>query len=129
SQTRAVIDGLDADVVQLALASDVDKIQKAGLINAGWQNEAPNNGIVTKSVIALVTRAGNPKKIKDWRDLARPEVKTVTANPKTSGVARWNFLGLWGSVTQTGGSEAKAREFTTKVYNNVPVLPKDAREA
>ncbi len=129
SQTRAVIDGLDADVVQLALASDVDKIQKAGLINAGWQNEVPNNGIVTKSVIALVTRAGNPKKVKDWRDLGRPEVKTVTANPKTSGVARWNFLGLWGSVTQTGGSEAKAREFTTKVYNNVPVLPKDAREA
>lgn len=129
SQTRAVIDGLDADVVQLALASDVDKIQKAGLIQPGWEKEVPNNGIVTKSVIALVTRPGNPKKIKDWRDLARPEVKTVTANPKTSGVARWNFLGLWGSVTQTGGSEAKAREFTTKVYNNVPVLPKDAREA
>ena len=129
SQTRAVIDGLDADVVQLALASDVDKIQKAGLIKPGWEKEVPNNGIVTKSVVALVTRAGNPKKIKDWRDLARPEVKTVTANPKTSGVARWNFLGLWGSVTQTGGSEAKAREFTTKVYNNVPVLPKDAREA
>ena len=129
SQTRAVIDGLAADVVQLALESDVDKIQKAGLIQSGWQKEAPNNSIVTKSVIALVTRAGNPKKIKGWSDLARPEVKTITANPKTSGVARWNFLGLWGSVTQTGGNDAKAREFTTKVYNNVPVLPKDAREA
>lgn len=129
SQTRAVLDGLEADVVQLALASDVDKIQKGGLINAGWQNEVPNNGIVTKSVVALVTRPGNPKKVKDWRDLARPEIKTITANPKTSGVARWNFLGLWGSVTQTGGNEAKAREFTTKVYNNVPVLPKDARES
>jgi len=129
SQTRAVLDGLEADVVQLALASDVDKIQKGGLINAGWQKEVPNNGIVTKSVVALVTRPGNPKKVKDWRDLARPEIKTITANPKTSGVARWNFLGLWGSVTQTGGSEAKAREFTTKVYNNVPVLPKDARES
>ncbi len=129
SQTRAVIDGLEADIVQLALESDVDRIQKAGLINPGWQKEVPNNGIVTKSVIALVTRAGNPKKIKGWSDLARNDVKTITANPKTSGVARWNFLGLWGSVTQTGGSEAKAREFTTKVYNNVPVLPKDAREA
>ncbi|BFM40411.1 sulfate ABC transporter substrate-binding protein [Synechocystis sp. LKSZ1] len=129
SQTRAVIDGLEADVVQLALESDVDRIQKAGLINPGWQKEAPNNGIVTKSVVALVTRPGNPKKIKDWRDLGRDDVKTITANPKTSGVARWNFIGLWGSVTQTGGSEAKAREFTTKVYNNVPVLPKDAREA
>ncbi len=129
SQTRAVLDGLEADVVQLALASDVDKIQKGGLINAGWQKEVPNNGIVTKSVVALVTRPGNPKKVKDWRDLARPEIKTITANPKTSGVARWNFLGLWGSVTQTGGSEAQAREFTTKVYNNVPVLPKDARES
>lgn len=129
SQTRAVIDGLDADVVQLALESDVAKIQQAGLIKPGWQKEAPNNAIVTKSVIALVTRPGNPKKIKGWQDLARPEVKTITANPKTSGVARWNFMGLWGSVTQTGGNEAKARAFTTKVYNNVPVLPKDAREA
>ena len=129
SQARAVIDGLEADVVQLALESDIDRIQKAGLINPGWQKEAPNNAIVTKSVIALVTRAGNPKKIRDWRDLARDDVKTVTANPKTSGVARWNFMGLWGSVTQTGGTETKAREFTTKVYNNVPVLPKDAREA
>lgn len=129
TQTRAVIDGLDADVVQLALESDVNKIQQAGLIKPGWQKEAPNNGIVTKSVIALVTRPGNPKKIKGWSDLARADVKTVTANPKTSGVARWNFMGLWGSVTQSGGNEAKARAFTTKVYNNVPVLPKDAREA
>jgi sulfate transport system substrate-binding protein len=129
TQTRAVIDGLDADVVQLALESDVNKIQQAGLIKPGWQKEAPNNGIVTKSVIALVTRPGNPQKIKGWSDLARADVKTVTANPKTSGVARWNFMGLWGSVTQSGGNEAKARAFTTKVYNNVPVLPKDAREA
>ena len=129
SQTRAVIDGLEADVVQLALESDVDKIQKAGLIRSGWQKETPNNGIITKSVIALVTRPGNPKKIKGWSDLARSDVKTITANPKTSGVARWNFLGLWGSVTQTGGNEAKARQFTIKVFNNVPVLPKDARES
>lgn len=129
SQTRAVIDGLEADVVQLALESDVNKIQQAGLINSGWQKEAPNNGIVTKSVVALVTRPGNPKKIKGWQDLSRSDVKTITANPKTSGVARWNFMGLWGSVTHTGGNEAKARTFTTKVYNNVPILPKDAREA
>lgn len=129
SQTRAVIDGLEADVVQLALESDVEKIQKAGLIDKGWQTEVTNNGIVTKSVVALITRPGNPKKIKGWSDLSRSEVKTITANPKTSGGAKWNFLALWGSVTRTGGNEAKAREFTTKVYNNVPVLPKDAREA
>lgn len=129
SQTRAVIDGLDADIVQLPLESDIKKIEQAGLIKPGWQKEVPNNGIVTKSVIALVTRPGNPKKVKGWPDLARPDVKTITANPKTSGVARWNFMGLWGSVTQTGGSEAKARAFTTQVYNAVPVLAKDAREA
>ncbi|MEB3174131.1 MAG: sulfate ABC transporter substrate-binding protein [Cyanobacteriota bacterium] len=129
SQTRAVIDGLDADIVQLPLESDIKKIEQAGLIKPGWQKEVPNNGVVTRSVIALVTRPGNPKKIKGWSDLARPGVKTITANPKTSGVARWNFMGLWGSVTQTGGSEAKARTFTTQVYNAVPVLAKDAREA
>lgn len=129
SQTRAVIDGLNADVVQLALAGDIDKIQKAGLINPGWTSEAPNGAIVTRSVIAIVTRPGNPKKIQTWSDLVKPGIKVITANPKTSGGAKWNFLGLWGSVTENGGTEAKARQFVTQVYKNVPILPKDAREA
>ncbi|MDZ7993244.1 MAG: sulfate ABC transporter substrate-binding protein [Nostoc sp. EfeVER01] len=129
SQTRAVIDGLEADVVHLALAGDTSKIEKAGLIQPGWEKEVPNNGIVSKSVAALVTRSGNPKGIKNWADLAKDGVKLITANPKTSGVAKWNFLALWDSVIKTGGDEAKATEFVTKVYKNVPILPKDAREA
>lgn len=129
SQTRAVIDGLEADVVQLALEGDINKIQKAGLIDPGWQKQAPNGAIVTRSVVAIATRDGNPKKIKTWTDLDNPGVKTITANPKTSGGAKWNFLGLWGSVTQTGGSEDKAKKFVTGVYKQVPVLPKDARES
>ncbi|MEH1768182.1 sulfate ABC transporter substrate-binding protein [Nostoc sp.] len=129
TQTRAVIDGLEADVVHLALAGDTSKIEKAGLIQPGWEKEVPNNGIVSKSVAALVTRTGNPKGIKNWPDLAKDGVKLITANPKTSGVAKWNFLALWDSVIKTGGDEAKATDFVTKVYKNVPILPKDAREA
>ena len=129
SQTRAVIDGLEADVVALALALDTKKIEQAGLIEPGWEKEAPNNSIVHKSVAALVTREGNPKGIKTWADLAKDGVSVITANPKTSGGARWNFLGLWGSVIRTGGDETKALEFTTKVLKNAPVLPKDARES
>ncbi|MBD1913113.1 MULTISPECIES: sulfate ABC transporter substrate-binding protein [unclassified Leptolyngbya] len=129
SQTRAVIDGLEADVVALALALDTKKIEKAGLIQPGWEKEAPNDGIVTKSVAALVVRDGNPKNIQGWEDLTRDDVKVVTANPKTSGGARWNFLGAWGAVTQAGGDEAKAEEFVTNLYKNVPVLAKDARES
>jgi len=129
SQTRAVIDGLEADIVHLALALDTSKIQKAGLIEPGWEKEVPNDGIVSKSVAALVTREGNPKGIKTWEDLAKDGVQLITADPKTSGVARWNFLALWGAVTKTGGDETKAQEFVTKVYKNVPVLTKDAREA
>ncbi|MEG3437479.1 sulfate ABC transporter substrate-binding protein [Pannus brasiliensis CCIBt3594] len=129
SQTRAVIDGLEADVVNLAIGSDVERLQKAGLVGAGWQKELPNNGIVTRSVVALVTRKGNPKGIRNWPDLAKPGIKVITANPKTSGVARWNFLALWGSVTRNGGNEQQATNFVRNVYKNVPVLPKDAREA
>lgn len=91
SQARAVIDGLEADIVQLALALDTTKIEKAGLIEPGWEKEAPNGGIVTRSVAALVTREGNPKGIKDWSDLGKDGIKVITANPKTSGGARWNF--------------------------------------
>jgi sulfate/thiosulfate transport system substrate-binding protein len=129
SQTRAVIDGLEADVVALALALDTQKIEKAGLIEAGWEQEAPNDAIVHKSVAALVTREGNPKNVKGWSDLGKGDVKVITANPKTSGGARWNFMALWGAITQTGGNDAKALTFTTSVFKNVPVLPKDAREA
>ncbi|NJO77587.1 MAG: sulfate ABC transporter substrate-binding protein [Cyanobacteria bacterium RM1_2_2] len=129
SQTRAVIDGLEADVVALALALDTQKIEKAGLIESGWEKEAPNNSIVHKSVAALVTREGNPKGVKGWADLAKDDVKVITANPKTSGGARWNFMALWGAITETGGDADKALEYTTQVFENVPVLPKDAREA
>lgn len=129
SQTRAVIDGLEADIVHLALALDVDKIVDAGLIEPNWEQEAPNNSIASRSVAVLVTREGNPKQIKTWSDLARKDVKFITANPKTSGGARWNFLALWGSVTQTGGDVSKAQTFVTQALQNVPVLPKDAREA
>lgn len=129
SQTRAVIDGLEADVTMLALGLDTGRLQKAGLVNPGWEKELPNDSIVTRSVIAFVTRPGNPKGIKGWADLAKPGVAVINANPKTSGVARWNFLGIWSSVIQTGGSEDKAKEFVSQVYKNTPVLAKDAREA
>lgn len=129
SQTRAVIDGLEADVVHLALAGDTQKIEKAGLIQPGWEKEVPNNGIVSRSVAALITRPGNPKGIKTWADLEKDGVKLITADPKTSGIAKWNFLALWNSVIKTGGDDAKATAFVTKVYNNVPILTKDAREA
>ena len=129
SQTRAVIDGLEADVVGLALGGDVLKIEKAGLIQPGWQQELPYNSTVTHSVVALIPRAGNPKGIQGWKDLAKPGVKVVTANPKTSGGARWNLLALWGSVTETGGTEAQAKAFLAQVYGNVESLPRDAREA
>lgn len=128
SQTRAVIDGLEADVVALALALDTKKIEKAGLIQPGWEQELPNESIVVKSVIALVPRDDSVK-ITKWSDLANPNIQVITANPKTSGGAIWNILGLWGSVTQTGGTEADATAFLEKVFKNVPVLPKNARES
>jgi sulfate/thiosulfate transport system substrate-binding protein len=129
SQTRAVIDGLEADVVHLSLALDTKKIEKAGLIQPGWETKVPNNAIVSKSVAALVTREGNPKGIKTWADLAKDGIKVITADPKTSGVARWNFLALWNSAIKTGADDAKTTEFVGKVYKNVPILTKDAREA
>jgi len=129
SQTRAVIDGLEADVVHLALAGDTAKIEKAGLIDKGWEKEAPNDAIVSKSVAALVTREGNPKNIKDWSDLEKDGIALITADPKTSGVAKWNFLALWNAAAKKGGSDAKAQEALVKVFKNVPILTKDAREA
>ncbi|QKD81752.1 sulfate ABC transporter substrate-binding protein [Thermoleptolyngbya sichuanensis A183] len=129
TQARAVIDGLEADVVALALALDIQKIEEAGLINEGWEKELPNDSIVHKSVAVLVTREGNPKNIQDWSDLAKDGIQIVTANPKTSGGARWNFLGAWGSVTQNGGTDEQALELTTKLFQNTPILAKDARES
>lgn len=129
SQTRAVIDGLEADIVHLALALDTEKIEQAGLIESGWEKELPNNSIVSQSVAALVTRDGNPKGIETWADLARDGISLITADPKTSGIARWNFLALWNAAIKSGGDEAKAQEFVTQVYRNVPILTKDAREA
>jgi len=129
SQTRAVIDGLEADVVHLALALDTQKLEQTGFIQPGWENEAPNNSIVSKSVAALVVREGNPKGIKTWTDLAQGGVSLITADPKTSGVARWNFLALWNSAIKSGSNDGTAVEFVTKIYKNVLVLTKDAREA
>ena len=128
SQTRAVIDGLDADVVALALALDVKKLEKAGLIEPGWEQELPNNSVPYKSVAAFVTPNTNTQ-ITQWADLVRDNLQIITANPKTSGGARWNFLGLWGSVTEAGGSDREAQAFVEKVFQNVPILPRDAREA
>jgi sulfate/thiosulfate transport system substrate-binding protein len=128
SQTRAVIDGLEADIVALALALDTKKIETAGLIKAGWEQELPNESILHKSVAALVTRDDNIK-INQWSDLANDSVQVITANPKTSGGARWNFLALWGAITQAGGTPQEAEQFVEKVLKNAPVLPKDARES
>lgn len=130
TQTAAVIAGSQAaDIVHLALPLDVNKIQQAGLIKPGWENRSPRNGIVSKSVAAIVTREGNPKGIKTWADLAKDGVTLIAANPKTSGIAIWEFLALWGSVTLTGGDETTALNYVTKVYKNTPILTKDAREA
>lgn len=128
SQTRAVVDGLEADLVALALALDIKKIETAGLIQPGWEEELPNNSIVHKSVAAIVTRDPNLQ-VSKWSDLARDDIKAITANPKTSGGARWNFLVLWGAVKQAGGSDIEAQNFVEKIFANVPVLPKDARES
>lgn len=129
TQTRAIIDGLQADVASLALSADHIKLEEAGKLNPGWEQKFPNNSIITNSTVAFVTRPGNPKGIKTWSDLTKPGVTVITANPKTSGGARWNFLGLWGSVTETGGTAEQAEVFVSEVYKNVQNLPKDAREA
>lgn len=129
SQTRAVIDGLDADIVHLALALDTSKLVKAELVEPGWEKEYPSNSIVAKSVAALITREGNPKNVKGFGDLTRNDVQWVTADPKTSGIARWNFLALWNHAIKTESDDAKAKDYITQAYRNVPVLARDAREA
>ncbi|MEH1868582.1 MAG: sulfate ABC transporter substrate-binding protein [Nostoc sp.] len=130
AQAAAVIAGSqEADIVHLALPLDVSKIALAGLIKSGWETKAPRSGIVSRSVAAIVTREGNPKGINTWADLAKDGVKVIAANPKTSGIAIWEFLAFWGSVTLNGGDEATALDYVTKVYKNTPILTKDAREA
>lgn len=127
-QSRAVIDGLGADVVTLALAADIDAIaDKSKLIGSGWQERLPYHSTPYTSTIVLLVRKGNPKNIKDWDDLSRPDVQVITSNPKTSGGARWNFLAAWGYALKKYGSETKAREFVAKIYKNVPVLDSGAR--
>jgi sulfate transport system substrate-binding protein len=126
-QARAVIDGLEADVVTLALAYDVDAIEKAGLIRPGWASRLPDRAAPYTSTIVFLVRKGNPKGIKDWDDLVKPGVAVITPNPKTSGGARWNYLAAWGHQVKRTGDEAKAREFVRKLYQNVPVLDSGAR--
>ena len=129
-QARSVIDGLEADVVTLALAYDVDVLgSKAGLIPADWQKRLPNNSSPYISTIVLLVRKGNPKGIKDWDDLAKPGVAVITPNPKTSGGARWNYLAAWGYQLKKTGSEDKARDFVKAIFANVPVLDSAARGA
>ncbi len=130
AQTRAVIDGLEADVAHLALAADTEKLVKAGLVNSDWTTKVPNNGTVAKTVAAIIVRPGNPKNIKSFQDLTRPDVKWVTPDPKTSGGARWNFIALWNdALKRNNNDEAKAKAFVANAYKNVAVLAKDAREA
>ncbi len=130
-QARAVIDGLQADVVTLALAYDVDALHDVGkLIPLDWQKRLPHNSSPYTSTITFLVRKGNPKRIKDWDDLIRSDVSVITPNPKTSGSARWNYLAAWGyALRKSGGDEAKAREFVTKLYKRVPVLDSGARGA
>src|SRR6188768_1920540 len=130
SQARAVIDGLQADVVTLALAYDIDAIAAKGLIPADWQKRLPQNASPYTSTIVFLVRKGNPKGIKDWSDLVKPGIQVVTPNPKTSGGARWNYLAAWGyALKQPGGDDQKAREFVTQLFKNVPVLYSGARGA
>ena len=129
-QARSVIDGLDADVVTLALASDIDAIHKnGGWLAADWQKKLPLNSAPYSSAIVLVVRQGNPKGIKDWDDLVKPGVSVITPNPKTSGGARWNYLAAWEFAKRKYGNEAAAKDFVAKLYRNVSVLDTGARGA
>lgn len=128
-QARSVIDGLEADVVTLGLAYDIDVLaENAKLVPADWQKRLPHNSSPYTSTIVFLVRKGNPKGIKDWNDLVKPGVEVITPNPKTSGGARWNYLAAWGyALKQPGGNDAKAKEFVSALYKNVPVLDSGAR--
>jgi sulfate transport system substrate-binding protein len=127
-QARAVIDGLEADVVTLALAYDVDAIAQNGLLAQGWQKRLPHNSAPYTSTIVFLVRKGNPKGLRDWADLVKPGVQVITPNPKTSGAARWSYLAAWAyALRQPGGSPARARDFVARLFKNVPVLDSGAR--
>jgi sulfate/thiosulfate transport system substrate-binding protein len=127
-QARSAIDGLEADVVTLALAYDVDAIAESGLMPRDWQARLPNNSAPYTSTIVFLVRRGNPKQIKDWDDLVKPGVSVITPNPKTSGGARWNYLAAWGfALREHGNDQAKARDFVARLYKNVSVLDTGAR--
>jgi len=127
-QARSVVDGLEADVLTLALAYDVDAVAKAGLVKPGWQQRLPDNAAPYTSTIVFLVRKGNPKGIKDWDDLVKPGVQVITPNPKTSGGARWNYLAAWAhALKRFDGDEAKVREFVRALFANVPVLDSGAR--
>ncbi|MBO9538522.1 sulfate ABC transporter substrate-binding protein [Herbaspirillum sp.] len=129
-QGRSVIDGIDADVVTLALAYDIDEIsEKAKLLPADWQKRLPHNSSPYTSTIVFLVRKGNPKQIKDWDDLIKPGVSVITPNPKTSGGARWNYLAAWAYGQKKGGNETAARDYISKLFKNVPVLDSGARGA
>lgn len=130
AQSRSVIDGLEADVVTLALGYDIDAIQKKGLINEGWQNKFEQNSTPYNSTIVFLVRKGNPKQIKDWNDLTKDGVEVITPNPKTSGGARWNYLAAWGyALKQNNNDEEKAKAFVQELFKHVPVLDTGARGA
>jgi sulfate transport system substrate-binding protein len=129
SQARAVIDGLEADIVTLAMSPDIDAIQRAGLIAPGWELRLPHNSIAYYSTIVFVVRRGNPRGIKDWTDLVQPGVEIITPNPKTSGNGKLSFLAAWGAAIRRGGSPAEAERFVTELYRHVPVLDSGARAA
>ncbi|MEY5003035.1 MAG: hypothetical protein RL678_844 [Pseudomonadota bacterium] len=127
-QARSVIDGLQADVVTLALSYDIDEIAQRGILAKDWQKRLPNNSAPYTSTIVFLVRKGNPKNIKEWSDLARPGISVITPNPKTSGGARYNYLAAWGyALKQPGGNEQSAQDLLTKIYKNVPVLDSGAR--
>ena len=129
-QARAVMDGLEADVVTLALAYDIDAISRTGMIAADWQTRLPHNSCPYTSTMVFLVRKGNPKNIHDWDDLVRPDVSVITPNPKTSGAARWNYLAAWCyALRKNDNDEAKARDFVARLYRNVPVLDSGARGA
>jgi sulfate transport system substrate-binding protein len=128
-QARAVIDGLQADIVTLALAYDIDAIARKGLLSPDWQMKFPNNASPYTSAIVFLVRKGNPKGIHDWDDLVKPGVDVITPNPKTSGGARWNYLAAWGFALKKYGSEDKAKDFVRALYQNVPILDTGARGA
>ena len=129
SQSRSIVDGLEADVATLSIWSDTDALRKQGLLKERWEEGLPNRSLPYTSTVVFVVRKGNLKGIKDWSDLSKPNVVVVTPNPKTSGNGKLSFLAAWGSVVLSGGTEEQAREFVTKLYHNVPVLDTGARGA